>query len=221
MEGRRGRVGLVFAAAGIVAGCTACGAGSSSATVGVDDPASPSPSGSSAHTVTEPIYLDSQTLFAPPPAGTTPELDATQAYDAWARRSRPVPDELNYELGLLTVAPSVTDVLVWGYHLPTAGDCMTHGMVNAPAMQCIQWDFIDADTGEFVQGMSQVVSGPGSDIPTPTPPAGTDELASGGALPPNMERFSPDRLVVQAPLSTIRWTFDMADCEISEVEVVA
>lgn len=218
MERRWPRVVLALAAV-TVSGASACGSGRSSpardTVVGETNPSTP------AHVVTEPMYLDSSTVFAPPPEDATPKLDAKEAFDAFTGDDRAIPDNLDYQLGLLTVPPSVTDVLVWGYHLDTAGGCLTSHPIRAtpepttsPPPQCIAWDFINANNGHFVQGMSQVVSGSGSAVPTPTPPAGTDELAGGGALPPQMERFSPDELVVQAPLSTIRWTFDMTKCDI-------
>ena len=39
-------------------------------------------------------------------------------------------------------------------------------------------------------------------------------LRSGGFVSSDLERFSPRRLVVQGPLSTIRWTFRSATCSI-------
>ena len=216
MDGGCARVGLTLAAVAI-GGTTACGGGASARDV-VIPATSHAPSG---HVVTEPIYLDSSTLFAPPPDGTTPKLDAKEAFDAFAGDDREIPDDLEYELGLFTSPPSVTDVLVWGFHPDTPGGCLSSHAIRvtpaptpSPAPQCIPWDFINANTGRFVEGMGQQVSGPGSVFPTPTPPAGSDALAGGGALPPSMERFSPGELVVQAPLSTIRWTFDMAHCDI-------
>jgi hypothetical protein len=213
------RVGLAAAAVALGGGA-ACGAASTAR----DRAASAMSASPAAHVVTEPVYLDSSTLFSPPPDGATPKLDAKQAFDAFAGDDRAIPDHLDYQLGLFTSPPSVTDVLVWGYHLDEPSQCVTTGMIKperinstqspSEPQKCIQWEFIDANTGHFVQGMGQVVSGPDSVIPTPPPPAGTEALADGGALPPRIERFSPDLLVVQAPLSTIRWTFDMAECDI-------
>lgn len=218
MQRRWVRTGFALVAVAM-SGTTACGSGSTE-----EDAVTPATSASSpapVHVVTEAIYLDSSTLFGPPPEGTTPKLDAEEAFDAFAGDDRAIPDNLDYELGLLTVPPSVTDVLVWGFHPKTPGGCLrsqplrtTPEPTPSPPPPCIPWDFINANDGHFEQGMGQILSGPGSQVPSPSPPAGTDELARGGALPPNMERFSPDRLVVQAPLSTIRWTFDMADCNV-------
>jgi hypothetical protein len=39
-------------------------------------------------------------------------------------------------------------------------------------------------------------------------------LQSGGFLNASPERFSPQRLAIQGPLSTIRWTFDNASCSL-------
>ena len=205
---------------GALAGAVGCGAGSSPTTTTLS---------AADHVLTDPIYLGGgNESFVPPPAGTTPELDARAAFDAFAGDDREIRDGVDYELGLLTSPPSVTDVLVWGFHPSQPGGCLTTGGVRLPQSgsespspsptaeppQCIEWDFINADTGRYLLGTSPVVSGPGSDVSSPKPAPGTDELADGGPLYPSMERFSPDELVDQAPESTIRWTFDMANCDI-------
>jgi hypothetical protein len=192
----------------------------------------PTPSDSaSTDRVTQTIFINQQTTFAPPPSGVVPKLDAEQAWRAsfLGRGGRSIPGDVSYELGLLTVPPSVTDVLAWGYHGSPAG-CLTTGGALRPSgadsptptptptpteqPQCVMWTFIDATDASNPGGTQQVISGPGANVPTPTPPAGTTALESGGGLDAQMERFSPDALVVQAPLSTIRWTFDMASCSI-------
>ncbi|HET7531442.1 MAG TPA: hypothetical protein VFJ98_10825, partial [Mycobacteriales bacterium] len=70
MKGRPVRVGLALAAVA-VSGTAACGGGSTPRDVVRPASSAPAP----AHAVTEPVYLDSSTLFAPPPDGTTPKLD--------------------------------------------------------------------------------------------------------------------------------------------------
>lgn len=45
-------------------------------------------------------------------------------------------------------------------------------------------------------------------------PPGAAALRSGGFLDASLERYSLRRLVMQGPLSTIRWTFDIGSCSI-------
>jgi hypothetical protein len=57
--------------------------------------------------------------FAPPPAWAKPKLDGAQAWDKsflghGKGASRRIPADISYRIGLLTVPPSVTDVLAWG-----------------------------------------------------------------------------------------------------------
>jgi hypothetical protein len=112
--------------------------------------------------------------FAPPPADTVPTMSAREALDAFERRHVPIPDDVTAQLGLFTlpVGPdcgpecehgnivrgdmvySSLNKLVWGFSsrvCPAASD--------RPAWQCTQWDFIDANTGEYVAGLAPAPSG--------------------------------------------------------------
>jgi hypothetical protein len=122
--------------------------------------------------------------FAPPPAWAKPKRDGVQAWDkSFLGRGkgspRPIPADISYQLGLLTVPPSVTDVLAWGYSSPP-GRCP-----------------------------------PPMGVPRPSPaPETVIALRSVGFVSSDVERYPPQRLVVQGPLSTIRWTFRAATCSI-------
>ncbi len=61
--------------------------------------------------------------FAPPPAWAKPKLDGVQAWDEsflgqGKGSPRRIPADVSYQPGLLTVPPSVTDVLAWGVRFP-------------------------------------------------------------------------------------------------------
>jgi hypothetical protein len=175
------------------------------------------------------IVIDTGMTFAPPPAWAKPKLNGVQAWDESflggdRTKPRPIPAYLSYQLGLLTVPPSVTDVLAWGYSDPP-GPCpppMTAPRIGAsspspaaspsPPGRCIQWTFIDAMNAANPAGTDQRLDTP---APSPSPtPSTVIALHSGGFVGTNPERFSPRRLVVQGPLSVIRWTFDSASCSI-------
>ncbi len=138
-----------------------------------------------------------------------------------AKRPRRIPADISYQLGLLTVPPSVTDVLAWGYSSPP-GRCPPPiggprpGTAPAPAPsprgRCIEWTFINADNASNPEGTWQRLDTP-SPSPSPVPPT-VIALRSGGFVSSDLERYSPRRLVVQGPLSTIRWTFRAATCSI-------
>ena len=165
--------------------------------------------------------------FAPPPAWAKPKLNGVQAYHkSFLGRSkgapRRIPADISYQLGLLTVPPSVTDVLAWGYSSPP-GRCpppITAGRVRgsspaparSPRGRCIQWTFINADDASNPDGTWQRLDMP-SPSPSPTPVT-VIALRSGGFVNSDLERFSPQRLEVQGPLSTIRWTFRAPTCSI-------
>jgi hypothetical protein len=163
--------------------------------------------------------------FAPPPAWAKPKLDGVQAYhQSFLGRSkgapRRIPADISYQLGLLTVPPSVTDVLAWGFSSPPGrcpppmGDITAPGSSPAPEPRgrCIEWTFINADNASNPAGTWQRLDTP-SPSPSPTPPT-VLALRSGGFVSSDLERFSPQRLVVQGPLSTIRWTFRAGTCSI-------
>jgi hypothetical protein len=107
--------------------------------------------------------------FAPPLADVVPTMSAREALDAFERRYVPVPGFVTAQLGLFTlpVGPdcgpecehgnivrgdmvySSLNKLVWGFSsrvCPAGSD--------RPEWQCTQWDFIDANTGEYVAGLS-------------------------------------------------------------------
>ena len=112
--------------------------------------------------------------FAPPPADAVPAMTAQEAVDAFAGKHVPIPDFVTVQLGLFTlpVGPdcgfecehnnivrgdmvySSLNKLVWGFSsrvCPAGSD--------RPAWQCTQWDFIDANTGEYVAGLSPPANG--------------------------------------------------------------
>jgi len=164
--------------------------------------------------------------FAPPPAWAKPKLDGVQAWNkSFLGRSkgspRPIPADISYQLGLLTVPPSVTDVLAWGYS-SRPGQCpppmgilrpsSSPAPAPSPRGRCIEWTFINADNASNPAGTWQRLDTP-SPSPSPTPVT-VIALRSGGFVSSDLERFSPQRLVVQGPLSTIRWTFRAATCSI-------
>lgn len=221
---------LIVVVGAVAAAVTACG---STGRPVVHDQLQPASSDASHDRVTSTIVINAgaDETFAPPPAGKQPKLTAAQAWKRFADKADPkhhhtMPADADYQLGLITVPPSVTDVLAWGYRGPL-GACAFHvpppllGRSASPTPtptaappRCVEWTFIDADNGHQVESTQQIVTGPGSS-PTPRPtPSSVVNLQSGGFLDATLERFSPDALVVQGPLSVIRWTFDMGHCTI-------
>jgi hypothetical protein len=168
--------------------------------------------------------------FAPPPAWAKPRLNGVQAFHkSFLGRGkgapRRIPADISYQLGLLTVPPSVTDVLAWGYSSPPGRCPPPSGGLQpattrsaaprppAPRGRCIEWTFINADNASNPAGTWQRLDTP-SPSPSPTPPT-VIALRAGGFVSSDLERFSPARLEVQGPLSTIRWTFRAPTCSIS------
>jgi hypothetical protein len=163
-------------------------------------------------------------VFTRPPASTIPRLTARQAWNASyglnaGLRNRTIPPFLSYRLGLLTVPPSVTDVLAWGFSGPP-GPCPLPRFLplrsaspapapTRPSGRCIQWTFINAANGSNPEGTWQRL---GAHPPVPHP---ATALRAPGFLDAAVERFDPQHLVVQAPLSTIRWTFSAPTCSIT------
>ena len=164
--------------------------------------------------------------FAPPPAWAKPKLNGVQAWNqsflgGGKKPPRPIPADISYQLGLLTVPPSVTDVLVWGYSsppgpcpLPIGGARLSPApsAAQSPRGRCIEWTFINADNASNPDGTWQRLDTP-SPSPSPTPVT-VIALRSGGFVSSDVERYSPQRLVLQGPLSTIRWTFRSTTCSI-------
>jgi len=163
-------------------------------------------------------------IFARPPASAIPRLTARQAWNASfglkaGLRNRTIPPYLSYRLGLITVPPSVTDVLAWGFSGPP-GPCPMPRFLplrsaspapapTRPPGRCIEWTFINADNGSNPEGTWQRL---GAHPPVPHP---ATALRAPGFLNAALERFDPQHLVVQAPLSTIRWTFSAPTCSIT------
>ena len=106
--------------------------------------------------------------FAPPPANAVPAMTPQEAVDAFEGKHVPIPDFVTVQLGLFTlpVGPdcgpecehnnivrgnmvySWLNKLVWGFSrrvCPAESD--------RPKWQCTQWDFLDANTGEYVAGL--------------------------------------------------------------------
>jgi hypothetical protein len=107
--------------------------------------------------------------FAPPPPDAAPAMTAQEAVDAYEGKHISIPDYVTVQLGLLTlpVGPdcgpecehnnivqgnmvySVLDKLVYGFSrrvCPAGAD--------RPDWQCTQWDFIDANTGKYIAGLT-------------------------------------------------------------------
>jgi hypothetical protein len=173
--------------------------------------------------LTSTIMIDPQITFAPPPGWAKPRLDGVQAWDesflgGSRAHPRPIPADLSYRLGLLTAPPSVTDVLAWGYSNPP-GPCPPPRLAvgatppSGPRGRCIEWTFIDARNASNPLGTWQRLGTP-SPLPTPTPSTVT-ALRTGGFVGTFVERFSPQQLVMQGPLSIIRWIFDGPSCSIT------
>ena len=225
------RCAAVLAAAAMVfAGVTAAGCGTVPAGHGPAGSASAVSSGGwrviRGAPVRSVIVIAPGETFAPPPAWAKPRLDGVQAYHkSFLGRSkgapRRIPADVSYQLGLLTVPPSVTDVLAWGYSSPPGrcpppmGDNIAapgSSPAHAPRGRCTEWTFINAGNASNPAGTWQRLDTP-SPSPSPTPVT-VLALRSGGFVSSDLERFSPQRLVVQGPLSTIRWTFRAATCSI-------
>jgi hypothetical protein len=112
--------------------------------------------------------------FAPPPADAVPTMTAREALDAFERRHVAIPGFVTAQLGLFTlpVGPdcgpecehnnivrgdmvySWLNKLVWGF---SSSVCPAGS--DRPEWQCTQWDFIDANTGEYVAGLSPARQG--------------------------------------------------------------
>ena len=217
-----------------VAGLVAAGCGSAPAGHRATETDPGSPAGATrwqvirGAPVSSVIVIAPGDTFAPPPAWARPKLNGVQAWDesflgGGKKPPRPIPADISYQLGLLTVPPSVTDVLAWGYSSPP-GPCPLPrlaprlGRSRSPAAsppprgRCVQWTFINARDASNPDGTWQRLDTPS---PSPSPaPVTVIALRSGGFVSSDLERYSPQRLVLQGPLSTIRWTFRAATCSI-------
>ncbi len=128
--------------------------------------------------------------FAPPPADAAPAMTAEQAWVKWENGVGPtnIPSDITVQLGLLTVPVGpdcgaecengniaqngmvykALNQLAYGY---SSSICPAGS--SLPAIQCTSWTFLDANTGEMIDG----VSGQGSvgkipAGPTASPSAG-------------------------------------------------
>jgi hypothetical protein len=108
-------------------------------------------------------------VFAPPPADAAPAMTAQEAVDAYAGKHVPIPDYLTVQLGLYTlpVGPDCGpecehNNIVQGNMVYSVLNKLVYGLSrrvcpaesDRPDWQCTQWDFIDANTGKFIGGLS-------------------------------------------------------------------
>ena len=107
--------------------------------------------------------------FAPPPSNAAPPLTAAQTFATWSPGTA-IPSDVSVQLGLLTVVVgsdcgaecengnivqggmvySALNQLAYGFEWSTS--CINLGL-NAPPPppgSCIQWNFIDANTGHQI-----------------------------------------------------------------------
>jgi hypothetical protein len=176
--------------------------------------------------VTSTIVIAPGETFAPPPAWAKPKLNGVQAWDKsflgdFGKKPKPIPADISYQLGLLTIPPSITDVLAWGYSSPPGqcpppmgdlGTARSASPAPSPRGRCIEWTFINARNASNPAGTWQRLDTP-SPSPSPTPVTVT-AMRSGGFVGTEPDRYSPQRLEVQGPLSMIRWTFHATTCSI-------
>lgn len=128
-----------------------------------------------AHTlsaVTSTTTIDPQVgeTFGPAPSGATPALTPQQAWasgtqadasDEASDSSSAIPANVTPQLGVLTLplgpaGPdgaeiySAQDELVYGYSWPSCPASTNPNMQTLPANPCIEWEFIDANTGQEI-----------------------------------------------------------------------
>jgi hypothetical protein len=134
--------------------------------------------GSPAAETTEPvkhvivISPDIGEILAPPPANAKPRLTAAQAYArSTGRRGRQVtaiPANVTAHLGLLTepegplgpggkvVAYSPGGQLVYGFSWHSCPVSMNPRVRRLPPNPCVEWNFIDANTGHQIDDTWQI-----------------------------------------------------------------
>jgi hypothetical protein len=118
--------------------------------------------------VTTTITFDA-TTFAPPPSNATPTLTAAQAFATWSPGTA-IPSDVSVQLGLLTevVGPycgaecqngnivqggmvySALNQLAYGFEWSTSCLNLAPNAPPTPPGGCIQWNFIDANTGHQI-----------------------------------------------------------------------
>jgi len=107
--------------------------------------------------------------FAPPPPGVSPALTAQQALDLFSHKpGMKIPSRVRVQLGLYTrwVGPNcgrecehgniVSHGKVYAYLNRLAYGFSTYACrrgSHKPAWQCTEWDFIDANTGTYIEGI--------------------------------------------------------------------
>jgi hypothetical protein len=124
--------------------------------------------------VTATIKIGSQVgeTFAAPPANAAPRLTAQQAYAKYIRHNdsseTTIPSNMTVRLGFLTlpvgpadkytrnlvtkdgIAYAVLDQLAYGYSWHSCPVYMTLHHMSHPKTPCIEWTFINANTGQQV-----------------------------------------------------------------------
>lgn len=107
--------------------------------------------------------------FAPPPSDAAPAMTAQEAVDAYAGKHISIPGYVTVQLGLLTlpVGPDCGpecehNNIVQGNMVYSVLNKLVYGISRRvcpagsgrPDWQCTQWDFIDANTGKYIAGLS-------------------------------------------------------------------
>lgn len=124
--------------------------------------------------VTSTITIDPQVgeTFAPAPPDAAPALTAEQAYAQYAQLSgysdTTVPSDVTVQLGLLTlpvgpvspdtgnlttqngIAYTALNELVYGYSWHSCPHSRNPNVATLPANPCIQWNFLNANSGKQV-----------------------------------------------------------------------
>jgi hypothetical protein len=141
--------------------------------------------GGTASLAPAPLVIDPSIgdTFAPAPAGAAPALTAAQAWAHYAQAnggSATIPSGLSVQLGLVSVpvgpanpddpdqaglatsngiAYRALNELAYGYSSPT-GSCPMSRNPNNPGTvgkSCIDWTFVDANTGQLIEETWQVL----------------------------------------------------------------
>ena len=113
-------------------------------------------------------------VFAPPPADAAPAMTAQEAVDAYTGKHVSIPDYVTVQLGLLTLPDGPDCGRECEYHNIVQGN-MVYSVLNKlvygfsrrvcpvgsdrPDWKCTQWDFIDANTGKYIAGLSPTTQG--------------------------------------------------------------
>jgi len=140
----------------------------------------------SASAVTTPTVIDPSVgdTFTPAPADAAPALTAAQAWAQYAQvngGSTTIPSSLSVHLGLVSmpvgpanpndpdqaglavsngIAYRVLNVLAYGYSSPTGSCPMSRNPLRPGPIgkSCIDWTFVNADTGQLIEETSQILS---------------------------------------------------------------